>query len=451
MLSRKGALAIVVALRRLEDEALRERLIRSLAPADMLVLDACFEAWASEGQLPPRGTGWRTWLMMAGRNFGKTRAGAEWVQSLATMKQPVRIALVGATEDEVRSIMVEGPSGILASAPPGQRPKWEPSLGRLSWRGGSLAFVYSGENPDKLRGPNHHFAWCDELAKWARPDETWMNLNMSLRLGERPRALVTTTPRPLPLLKRIADQRWTVRSGGPIEDNVTGGEEFIQIMRETYAGTRTERQELDGVMCEDFVGALWPRRLIEKCREPGAIPGAEPVAGGKPLVRVVVGVDPPASVGGDACGIVVAGIDRAGVCHILEDASVQGLRPEGWAAAVARAALAWGADRVAAEANQGGAMVESVLRAARSSLPVRLVHASRGKSARAEPVAFLFEKGEALLAGHFPELEDEMAGMTIGGGYEGPGRSPDRADAMVWAMSELMRARDHSGPRVIQL
>ena len=443
MSRRALGLALIEALRSIPEEWRRLRFLRMLTPNELLCMDACFEGWADEGQKPPEGTGWRTWLMLAGRNYGKTRAGAEWVHGLATVPgRPVRIALVGATEAEVRAVMVEGDSGLLAVAE-GRRPRWEPSLGRLTWPGGSVAHIFSAENPERLRGPNHHFAWCDEVGKWARPDETWDNLQLTLRLGERPRALVTTTPRPLALLKRIRAEPWTVETGGPSELNITGGEDFYRIMRATYGATRLGRQELDGLLVEDFAGSLWPRGLIEKARS------APPERDG--LVRIVIGVDPPASAGGDSCGIVVAGIDPAGRCLVLDDLSVAGMRPEGWAAAVARAAARWGADRVVAEANQGGAMVESVLRAARSSLPVRLVYASRGKVARAEPVALLFESGGAGLAGRFPELEDEMAGMIVGGGYQGPGRSPDRADAMVWAMTELMRVRDRPGPRVVQL
>jgi phage terminase large subunit-like protein len=435
---------VVEKLGGIEDPAVRERLIRMIPPEELLPFDAAFEAWAHDGQRPPEGQGWRTWLMLAGRGFGKTRAGAEWVNALASQPgRPVKIALVGASEAEVRAVMIEGESGILASAAAAgrRRPAWEPSLKRLRWPGGSEALVYSGEQPDGLRGSNNHFAWCDELAKWARPEETWDNLQLSLRCGRRPRALVTTTPRPMTLLKRIAAEPWTVATGGRTADNQHLSPDFLKVMVATYGGTRFGRQELDGELIDDVAGSLWPRRTIDAAR---AHQWGE-------LSRVVVGVDPPASVGGDSCGIVVCAKGADGVGYVLEDASVAGLRPEGWAAAVARAAERWGADRVVAEANQGGAMVESVLRAARAGLPVALVNATRGKSARAEPVALLFEKGEARFAGAFPELEDELSGLTIGGGYEGPGRSPDRADAMVWAMTELMLGKQRAEPRVTML
>jgi phage terminase large subunit-like protein len=424
----------------LRKKELWRRLFEGMNFAEALEFDACFEAWKHEGQEEPSAEGWRTWLMMAGRGYGKTRAGAEWVSRLAAIpERPVRIALVAANEAEARAVMVEGESGILASAR-GQRPRWEPSLGRLTWPNGSVAQIYSGENPDGLRGGNNHFAWVDEFAKYAHPQETWDNLQMSLRLGPRPRALVTTTPRPTPALKRIAADPRTVTTRGRTSDNGQHSENFIAVMMATYAGTRLGRQELEGELIEEVAGSLWPRSMIEGCRTRGLE--------AETLARVVVGVDPPASVGGDACGIVVCGRGPDGTGFVLEDASVAGLRPEGWARAVVAAAARWGADKVVAEANQGGAMVESVLRAADAGLPVRLVHATRGKTVRAEPVATLFERGEAKFAGAFPELEDELSGLTIGGGYEGPGRSPDRADACVWALTELMLRKEQAAPRV---
>jgi len=407
-------------------------------PEAILAFDAAFEAWAAKGQLPPQKDCWRTWLMMAGRGFGKTRAGAEWVHRLA-WSRPMRIALVAATIDEARAVMVEGVSGILSVARRQRhRVKWEPSLGRLTWPRGTVAQLFSGDNADGLRGPEHHAAWCDELAKWRQADAAWDNLQMGLRAGARPRALVTTTPRPIALLKRLLADPRTVQTGGKTKDNLSLPRSFVDVMMDSYAGTRLGRQELDGELIEDVEGSLWPRELIERAR-------AEAPAR---LDRIVVGVDPPAGVGEgcDACGIVVAG--RAeGRLYVLADESCQGLRPEGWANRVAAAVARWDADIVVAEANNGGAMVGSVLKAAEVGVRVKLVHASRGKAARAEPVALRFESKRAFLAGSFPELEDELSGLTAGGGYEGPTRSPDRADAMVWALTELSETR--SGvPRV---
>ena len=416
-------------------------------PRDLLMLDAAYELWAAKGQIEPRSKGWRTWLMMAGRGYGKTRAGAEWVHRLA-MTGRRRIALVGATIDEARAIMVEGVSGVLAVAQRhGIALKWEPSMGRLTWPSGAVAQLFSGEKADGLRGPEHDFAWCDELAKWRQPDATWDNLQMGMRHGPRARTLVTTTPKPLALLERIRSGKDTVETGGKTADNINLPKDFVDAMIATYGGSQLGRQELDGELLGEAEGTLWPRALIERCR-------ADPP---EAYDKIVVGVDPPASGAakagekhrGDACGIVVAG-RSAGKVYVLADCSIKGASPERWARAVAAAAEQWSACLVVAEANQGGAMVESVLKAADVGLAVRLVHASRGKVARAEPVATRFAVGRAFFGGTFFELEAELAAMVPGAPYQGPGRSPDRADAMVWAVTELGETR--SGvPRVRSL
>lgn len=416
--------------------------------------------WAPHpGQEVPAGD-WRVWMMLAGRGFGKTRAGAEWVSLIARDNPGLRIALVGATLDEVEGVMVRGRSGLMAVARRPDDVLWYPSRRLVEFEGGARAFAYSGEKPDKLRGPEHHVAWVDELAKFAWPEETWDNLMLGLRLGPSPQVLVTTTPRPIGLVKRLAADPATKLARGRTGDNPHLPEAFVEAVTTRYGGTRLGRQELDGEIVEDVEGALWTRDLVERCRvapdsppqlrggagggtlsvdRDQAPPPALPAdAGGECWRRIVVGVDPPVSAGGDACGIVVCALGEDGIGYVIADHSASGLSPEGWARAVAAAAAAHGADRVVAEANQGGAMVESVLRAADCALPVRLAHARRGKSARAEPVAALFERGRARFAGAFPELEDELCGLQIGGGYAGPGRSPDRADAMVWAMTELM-------------
>lgn len=272
-----------------------------------------------------------------------------------------------------------------------------------------------------------------------------MNLQFGLRRGSRPRALITTTPRPIELLRRLeSDEKSTIVTRGGTGDNVNLDEKVIDLLTATYSGTRIGAQELDGVLLQDVEGALWTKEVIERSR-------AEAFGGMDGFNRIVVGVDPPAGAGEgvDACGIVVAG-SRGGKLYVLEDATVRGLQPEGWSSRVASAAARWGTGQIVAEANNGGAMVESVIKAADLGLKVRLVHASQGKCARAEPIALKFEVGKAFLAGQFPELEAELAGMIAGGGYEGPGRSPDRADAMVWAMTVLGETR--SGlPRVRML
>jgi phage terminase large subunit-like protein len=400
--------------------------IAQLDDASAMRLEKIWWWWRRQDQAPPEGD-WRVWLVMAGRGFGKTRMGAEWVREAAERNHRLRIALVGATLEDVRRVMIEGESGLLAIAGHGTRPRWEPSIGRLTWPGGARAEVFSASEPDKLRGPQHHIAWADEIGKWPNGEAAWDNLMMTLRAG-KPRVVATTTPRGVPLVRRLFADPAVVKTRGATRDNRHNlAESFLDSMR-IYAGTRLGRQELEGELIEDVAGALWNREMIERVR----------VGRAPELVRVVVGVDPPASIEGDACGIVAVGLGRDGSGYVIEDATIAGVSPEGWARAVAGCAARHGADRVVAEKNQGGDMVASVLRGADSGLPVRLVHASRGKSARAEPVALLYEAGKARHAGAFPALEDELCGLQAGGGYEGPGRSPDRADALVWAMTELM-------------
>lgn len=418
------------------EPAERHARLRKLKDSGKRELRYHWRLWAATAQLAPPGD-WSTWLIMAGRGFGKTRAGAEWLREVADHDPDARIALVGATLNEVRAVMIEGESGILSITPRGRRPRFEPSLRRLTWANGAQATIYSALEPESLRGPQHSHAWCDELAKWenvgGKAEKAWDNLMLGLRLGENPRTLVTTTPRAVPLLRRILKEDSLALSRGRTEDNADNlPPRFLRQVRRTYGRSALGRQELDGELIEDIAGALWTRSLLEQCRDHGA-PAQH--------ARIVIGVDPPASANGDACGIVVTALGSDGIGRVLADASVRKASPEKWARAVANAAAVWNADRVVAEANQGGAMVESVLRAAELSLPVKLVHASKGKVVRAEPVAALYEAGRVRHVGVFPELEDEQCGLMAGGDYQGPGRSPDRADALVWAMTELMLGR----------
>jgi phage terminase large subunit-like protein len=424
----------------LADRPVAEHLwaVRRMGAPALRTLCETWEIWAREGQEEPAGA-WRLWLMMAGRGYGKTRAGAELVSKLARADGRLRIALVGATQAEVERVMIRGKSGLMAVARTGEDLIFYPSRGLVEFASGTQAFVYSGANPDGLRGPEHHFAWCDELAKWAYPQAAFDNLMLGLRLGKDARALITTTPRPIDLLRRLIGRSEVARTGGRSEDNDALEQDHLDDVRGRYAGTRLERQELDGELIEDVAGALWTREVVTKCR------ARAPEA----LARVVVGVDPPASAGGDSCGIIVCGVDADGIGYVLDDRSAGGLSPEGWAREVVRAAQNWEAERVVVETNQGGEMVESVLRSIDSALPVRPVRARYGKGRRAEPVSALFAQGKAMFAGVFPDLEDELCGMTATG-YEGPGRSPDRADAMVWAMAELLLGKDRM-PRVRRL
>ena len=426
----------------------RAKLVARLPREESDFFESDFQTFSHHGQLPPRftedGGDWRTWLLMAGRGYGKTRAGAEWVLSLVRGDEIIpprvgedlsrlHIALVAATVEEARAVMVEGDSGLLALARPDEIADWSPSLRTLRFDNGAMATLYSGARGESLRGPQHNYAWCDELAKWAQAENAWNNLQLGLRVGAFPRALVTTTPRNSVLLERIRDAPDTVETGGSTTANPHLPPVFVAAMERQYGGTRLGAQEIEGILLTDVEGSLWSLTLIERCRiSPSRL-------GEVDYTRTVIGVDPPASAGG-TCGIIVCALDAGGHGHVLADCSVGGTSPDGWAAAVARAAEIWGADRVVAEKNQGGDMVEAVLRAASANLPLRLVHAAKGKSARAEPVAALFEQGKVWLHGRFDDLEAQLSGLIAGGGYEGPSASPDRADACVWALWALMLA-----------
>src|SRR5436190_2408205 len=423
--------AVLQRLRKIAPEK-RGMALFAIGEALVKTLDGYWPTWAHEGQAAPNDD-WDVWVMLAGRGFGKTRAGAEWVSARARENPEARIALVAATPMEARRVMVEGRGGLFAAARDGEERRkmhWEPSLGRLTFASGAEAFVYSGADGETLRGPEHHFAWCDELAKWKQAEIAWDNLLLGLRAGKRPRAIVTTTPRPVPALRRVLAMSGVVLTGGASRDNPHLAAAFIRMIEEVHGKTRFGRQELLGELIEDLGGALWPRALIEASR-------AEPPPR-EALRRVVIGVDPPATADGDECGIVACGIDEGGTAYVLGDHSAGGLSPEQWARKVAGAAEKWAADRVVAEGNNGGEMVERVVKGAGLTLAVRGAHARTGKSARAEPIAAFFESGEAKFAGRFPALEDQLAGLVAGGDYQGPGRSPDRADACIWALTELL-------------
>ncbi len=412
-------------------------IIASWTPKQAALYQADWHFWRRDDQEPPIAN-WRVWLVMAGRGFGKTRMGAEWVYETALANPGARIALIGATLVEARQVMVEGESGLL-SLSFGNLLNWEPSLRKVRWDNGSVATLYSAAEPESLRGPQHDFAWADEIAKWPGGISTWDNMMLGLRLGKRPQIMATTTPRPVPLIKRLVSEVGVATTKGSTHANLQNlPPDYIAAVEGLYGGTRLGRQELDGELIEDFEGALWNRDMLEACR----------VRVAPEMRRIVIGVDPPITAGGDACGIVVVGRGVDEKAYVLADHSVSGRSPEGWARAVAAAAELWDADRVVAEGNQGGEMVESTLRAADLSMPIKRVHARVGKSARAEPVAALYEASRAHHAGAFPALEDVLCGLLTGGGYEGPGRSPDRADALVWAMHEAMLGRGITVPRV---
>lgn len=407
--------------------------LATLRPAELEALRYDWRTWARPEQLPPAGDAWRTWLFLAGRGAGKTRSAAEWVREVAREHPGCRIAVVARTAADVRDVCIEGESGILAVHPPSERPLYEPSKRRLTWRNGSQAAAYSADEPDLLRGPQHHGAWADELATWARVDETWSNLQLGLRLGALPRVAVTTTPRPIPIIRDLLKSPTTAVARGSTFDNAANlAPSALAEFRARYEGTRLGRQELHGEVIEDVEGSLFPRELLDRTRVKVPPPPEE-------IIRVVVAVDPSVATGGagDECGISVAAATRSGEFLVLCDLSGS-YGPSAWAERVARAYRDHHADKIIAEGNQGGALVTEVIRTVDPNLPIELVHASRGKAARAEPIAALFEQGRAHLVGSMPELEDQLSLFTVGG-YGGSG-SPDRADAAVWALHALSQS-----------
>ncbi len=396
-------------------------------------------------QTPPRGD-WTTWLILGGRGAGKTRAGAEWVRAAvgggvdgpgdANARREPRaraVALVAETYADAREVMIEGPSGIRAVAAPLDRPDYEASRRRLVWPNGAVAYAFSAEDPDGIRGYQFDAAWSDELCKWRYPEATWSNLQLALRLGERPRQIATTTPRPMALLKRLMAAQTTALTRATTYDNRDNlSDAFFTEIAALFEGSALGRQELMGEVIDETPGALWTWSMIEAAR----------IAVAPPLSRVVVAVDPPATAapGADECGLVAAGLGEAGetrVGYVLADWSAGGLSPRQWAERTVAAYHEFEADRIVVEVNQGGDMARAVIAQIDPAAPVSGVYATRGKRLRAEPVAALYEQGRVRHVGAFPALEDQMTS------YAGPGansgaRSPDRLDALVWALSELM-------------
>ena len=390
------------------------------------------ELWARPSQLPPPGD-WRVWLLLAGRGFGKTRSGAEFVRARVETGLAARIALVGPTAADVRDVMIEGDSGLLAVASHNERPLYEPSKRRLTWPNGAVALAFSADEPERLRGPQHDLAWCDELASW-RYAAAWDNLLLGLRLGADPRAVVTTTPKPNRLVRDVLASPGTVVTRGTTFDNADNlAPAFLDSIVRRYAGTRLGRQELEAELLDDVPGALWSRDAIEAAR----------VAAAPDLSRIVVAIDPAASAGegADETGIVVAGLAHDGQVYVLDDRSGR-MSPRAWALKAVAAYKSFAADRIVAEVNNGGDMVEATLRSVESDAPFRALRASRGKAIRAEPVAALYEQGRVHHVGCFAALEDQLCGFTADFDRAASGTSPDRLDALVWAVTDLMANRD---------
>lgn len=373
-------------------------------------------------------------MILAGRGWGKTRTGSEWVRYLANTYPGCRIALVAETAADARDVMIKGDSGLLSVDPTLDDDCWSPTNRCLSWPNGSKAWTYNATEPDQLRGPQHHFAWIDELAKFRYAQEMWDQVVFGLRLGDQPRALVTTTPQPKKIIKTLAASTSTHVTRGATKDNLANlAASAVQQMYDRYEGTRLGRQELEGEILGDIPGALWRREDIDNNRAKD-IP--------EDLERVLVAVDPAASSeeGSDENGIVVVGLarDDDGYArgYVLEDASLRGT-PEDWAKKAVSMYRKWSADKIVAEKNQGGEMVSSVLKAADRSVPVKLVHASRGKVIRAEPISALYEQGRIHHCGRFDKLEDQMCEFSIDNVRNSATGSPDRVDALVWGLTEI--------------
>lgn len=416
----------------------RNEALKTLTPEVLAALRYNWEFWARPNQLEPEGD-WTTWLILAGRGFGKTRVGAETIRKWVCGDTPLspgrysRIALVAETAADGRDVMVEGESGILACHPKDFRPVYEKTNRKVTWPNGAVAFLYNATEPDQLRGPQHDAAWVDELAKFKYVQETWDQLQFGLRLGVHPKQIVTTTPRPIPIVKKLLADADTYITRGRTYDNADNlAAPFLRQIEDRYGGTRLGRQELEGEVLEDVPGAIFSRSSIDLGRRPEAP---------KTLDRIVVAVDPATSSEerSDETGIVCVGLakdaDGYNRGYVLADRSLRG-SPEEWAKAAIALYREFDADRIVAEKNQGGEMVLSTLRAVSRDVPVTLVHASRGKAVRAEPVSALYEQGRIHHIGRFDELEDQMCSFSVDFDRRRDG-SPDRMDALVWGMTAL--------------
>ena len=421
------------------DEEEREKYLQTLSIEAKAQLKYTWEFWARPNQLEPEGD-WHTWLILAGRGFGKTRTGAETIRNWVCGSTPLskgrcsRIALVAETGADARDVMVLGESGLLSVHHPDFRPTYHPSKRLVEWPNGAQAWMYNATEPDQLRGPQHDGAWCDELAKWDYAQETWDQLQFGLRLGDFPRAIVTTTPRPIPLIKKLVKDDVVFVTRGATRDNSDNmAESFMREIESKYGGTRLGRQELEGEILDDIPGALWSRESIDDSRVKEAP---------KDLERVIVAVDPATSSeeNSDETGLVVVGLGRDadgyGRGYVLEDGSFRGT-PEEWARKAVALYRKWSADKIVAEKNQGGEMVSSVLRSVDRSVPVTLVHASRGKVVRAEPISALYEQGRVHHVGRFDKLEDQMCLFSVDNIRSPSFGSPDRVDALVWGLTEI--------------
>lgn len=410
-------------------EADRLAVFADMSAEELAAIEYAWRFWARPDQLAPPGD-WRTWLILAGRGWGKTKTGAEWVRAEVESGRRRQLAIIGPTADAVRRVQVEGPSGIMATSPPDFRPSYEPSTRRIVWPNGAIAYTFSAEEPDRLRGPNLDGAWGDEITSWASPADVWDMLQMALRLpgpkGDAPQVCVTTTPKPLPILKAILAAPSTVITRGRTLDNAANLDtSTLRYLTEKYGNTTLGRQELEAEILEDMEGAFWNWTMLDECR----------VTTFPDFKRIVVAVDPSGSnnENSDEVGIIVAALGADGHGYVLGDASGK-YTPEGWAQAAVACYRNFSADRIVCERNFGGAMAEATIRSVDPAASIRMVHASRGKAVRAEPVVALYEQRRVHHVGHFPGLEDQLCGWSP---LYSKG-SPDRLDALVWAFTDLM-------------
>ncbi len=413
-----------------EPVEVQQEVVNRLTPAQRLAFRYDWRGvWARDNQIQPPGN-WVKWMLLAGRGFGKTRTGAETVREWASKPLPGPIHLVAPTAGDIRKVMIEGPlGGLLSCYPPGQRPNYEPSKGHLiTWPNGNIAYCFSADEPERLRGPQCSRFWADELAAWRFGQEAWDNLMFGFRIGDELRGVITTTPKPTALVKAIASDKMTVVTRGSTYENRDNlAEQFYESVVSKYEGTRLGRQELNAEILEDVPGALWTRGMIDATRV------SNPEMRWDMLVRVVVAIDPAVTAGeeSDETGIIVAARARSGHVVVLDDLSCRE-SPLGWAKIAVAAYRSRRADRIVAEVNNGGDMVERNIRAFDDSVSYRPVRASRGKYLRAEPVAALYERGMVHHLGSFPQLEDQMCAFV-----PGADKSPDRLDALVWAITDL--------------
>jgi phage terminase large subunit-like protein len=417
---------------------LLHHLLHDLTPRELAELTFDWQLWARESQLPPLisngGGEWRTWLFLGGRGAGKTRAGAEWIRSQARTlhnRRAKRLALIGPTIQHIRAVMIEGVSGLLAIHPGHERPTYEPSKNQVVWPNGSIAQMFAADEYETLRGPQFHAAWCDELCRWKHPQQAWDMLQLTLRLGDQPRAVITTTPKASKLLKHlVADDATAVTHDTTSANRANLSAVFLSEVTRRYAGTSLGAQELEGQIVEQFSGGLWRRDWLNETR----------VVKAPDLVRIVVAVDPPvtANASSDACGIVVAGLGVDGRGYILADRTIKGREPQVWARATIAAYKDFEADRIVAEVNQGGDLVVLVIHSVDPTAPVKKVRATRGKWARAEPISALYAEGRISHVGEFTALENQMIAYDGTSSSLLSAKSPDRLDALVWALTELM-------------